>query len=104
MMHKKDFLKKLILSEYLPMFFYKPKIYKILSNEEMVKKNIYFCSQTLIKIHPNFDEIINKILIKDKKAKIFFIKDKTKIISKKLLKDSKKAFRQTMKELVLLIN
>ena len=88
---QKRFSEKLILSEYLPMFFYKPKIYKILSNEEMVKKNIYFCSQTLIKIHPNFDEIINKILIKDKKAKIFFIHDKTKIISKKLFERFKKS-------------
>ena len=81
---------RLILLENLPMYFYKPKIYKVLSKEEMVKKNIYFCSQTLIKIHPNFDEVIDKILIKDKKAEIFFIQDKSSIISKKLFKRFKK--------------
>ena len=87
---QKRFSEKLVLSEYLPMFFYKPKIYKTLSAEEIVKKNIYFCSQTLIKIHPNFDEIINKILIKDKKATIFFIRDEPEIISNKLFKRFKK--------------
>ena len=87
---QKRFSEKLILFDYLPMFFYKPKIHNILSREEMTKKNIYFCSQSLIKIHPNFDEIINKILIKDKKAKIFFIQDKSRIISKKLFERFKK--------------
>ena len=82
----KRFSEKLILSDYLPMYFYKPKIKNILSENEIVKKNIYFCSQNLIKIHPHFDEIIGKILTKDKKSKIFFIKDKNKIMSKKLLK------------------
>tara|TARA_B100000767_G_C19583589_1_gene458376 strand:+ start:19 stop:798 length:780 start_codon:yes stop_codon:yes gene_type:complete len=87
---QKKFSEKLILFEHLPMYFYKPKINKTLSKEEMIKRNIYFCSQTLIKVHPNFDEIINKILTKDKKAKIFFIQDKSKIISKKLFERFKK--------------
>ena len=80
------FSEKLILSDYLPMYFYKPKIKNILPEKEIVKKNLYFCSQNLMKIHPHFDEIIGKILKKDKKSKIFFIKDKNEIISKKLLK------------------
>jgi protein O-GlcNAc transferase len=80
------FSEKLILSNYLPMYFYKPKIKNILSNSEIVKKNIYFCSQNLIKIHPHFDEVIEKILIKDKKAKILFIKDKEELIFEKLIK------------------
>ena len=82
----KRFSEKLILSDYLPMYFYKPKIKNILPEKEIVKKNFYFCSQNLMKIHPHFDEIIGKILKKDKKSKIFFIKDKNEIISKKLLK------------------
>jgi predicted O-linked N-acetylglucosamine transferase (SPINDLY family) len=82
----KRFSEKLILSDYLPMYFYKPKIKNILSEKEIVKKNFYFCSQNLMKIHPHFDEIIGKILKKDKKSKIFFIKDKREIMSKKLLK------------------
>ncbi len=83
---QKRFSEKLILSDYLPMYFYKPKIKNILSEKEIVKKNVYFCSQNLMKIHPHFDEIIGKILTKDKKSKIFFIKDKNGIMSKKLLK------------------
>ena len=87
---QKRFSEKLILFENLPMYFYKPKIYKTLSRQEMIKKNIYFCSQTLIKVHPKFDEIIDKILIKDKNAKIFFIQDESKIISKKLFERFRK--------------
>ena len=68
------------------MYFYKPKIKNILLNSEITKKNIYFCSQNLIKIHPHFDEIVEKILNKDKKAKIFFIKDKEELIFEKLIK------------------
>ena len=56
----------------------------------MVNKNLYFCSQSLIKIHPHFDEILKKILKKDKKAKILFIKDKKEILVKKLKKRFKK--------------
>ncbi len=82
----KKFSETLILSDYLPMYFYKPKINNILSDKEISKKNIYFCSQNLIKVHHHFDEILGKILDKDKKAKIFFIKDKEEIISNKLNK------------------
>ena len=82
----KRFSEKLILSDYLPMYFYKPKIKNILPEKEIIKKNLYFCSQNLMKIHPHFDEIIGKILTRDKKSKIFFIKDKNEIISKKLIK------------------
>ena len=87
---QEKFSEKLILSDYLPMYFYKPKIRNILSEDEIVKKNFYFCSQNLMKMHPNFDEIVGKILNKDKKSKIFFIKDNDEIMSKKLLKRFKK--------------
>ena len=56
----------------------------------MIKKNVYFCSQNLMKFHPHFDEIIAKILRKDKKAKILFIKDKSEILSKKIIDRFKK--------------
>ena len=47
------------------MYFYKPVIrLEKLNKDELTKKNIYFCSQTLIKIHPHFDNIIKKILMK----------------------------------------
>jgi len=87
---KNRFSEKLILSDYLPMYFYKPEVPKLLSYEQLTKKNKYFCSQNLIKVHPHFDEIINKILKEDKKAEIIFIKDKEEVISKKLFERFKK--------------
>ena len=87
---QKKFSEKLILSDYLPMYFYKPKIQKKLLDDQMIKKNVYFCSQNLMKFHPHFDEIIAKILRKDKKAKILFIKDKNEILSKKIIDRFKK--------------
>jgi len=38
-----------------------------------------------MKLHPQFDDIIGKILKKDKKAKILFIKDRYEILSKKII-------------------
>ena len=87
---EKRYSEKVILLEHLPMFFYKPKVLNILPKEELIKKNTYFCSQNLMKVHPHFDEIINKILKGDKKAKIIFIKDKDEVISKKLFERFKK--------------
>ena len=90
---QKFYSEKLLLSNYLPMYFYEPKISKRLSEDQMVNKNLYFCSQSLIKIHPHFDEILKKILEKDKKAKILFIKDKKEILEKKLKKRFKKIIK-----------
>ena len=74
--HDKDyFSEKFLYLKKLPMFFYNPIIQKKLNDEEILNNNIYFCSQTLIKFHPHFDEIINRILKKDKKAKLFIIQD-----------------------------
>ena len=87
---KKSFSEKLILFNYLPMFFYKPIINKRLKKDEIIKKNIYFCSQSLFKIRPDFDLVIKKILAKDKNAKILFIKDKNQIIKKRLFERIKK--------------
>ena len=80
---------KLLLSKYLPMYFYKPNIKKIDDND-ISKNNIYSCPQTMFKIHPDFDEIIKKILLEDKKAKIYFIKDKDDILFKKFYERIKK--------------
>ena len=90
---QKFYSEKLLLSNYLPMYFYEPKISKKLLDDEIVNKNLYFCSQSLIKIHPHFDEILKKILEKDKKAKILFIKDKKEILEKKLKKRFKKIIK-----------
>ena len=87
---KNRFSEKLILSEYLPMYFYKPNVLNLLSANQLIIKNKYFCSQNLVKVHPHFDQIIKKILKEDKKAQIIFIKDKNEIISKKLFERFKK--------------
>lgn len=70
---------KVLLPEHLPMFFFKPKIS---FKKKIFKKKLYCCSQTMIKMHPDFDEIIIKIIKKDPKSKILFIKDKDKILYK----------------------
>jgi len=86
---QRHYSETLILSDYLPMYFYKPIIPKI-SDDEISKSNIYSCPQTLFKIHPEFDEIIIKILKEDIKAEIFLINDKQKILAKKIFLRIKK--------------
>jgi len=81
---QKHYSEKLVLSDFLPMYFYKPIIPKI-SDDEISKSNIYSCPQTLFKIHPEFDEIIIKILKEDSKAIIYLINDKEKILARKIL-------------------
>ena len=80
--YQNNYSEKVLLSNYLPMYFYKPKITFSLKKEDILSKNIYSCPQSLFKMHPSFDEAIKKILIKDKKAKIIFIKDRKEILSK----------------------
>lgn len=78
-----NYSEKLILSDYLPMYFYKPKVSRIF-DEEISKSNIYSCPQALFKIHPDFDDVILKILEKDLKGQIYLIHDSEKILSKKI--------------------
>ena len=82
--YEERYSEKVLLSNYLPMYFYEPKVLNKLKNEELNIKNHYSCPQSLFKMHPSFDEVIRKILIKDKKAKITFIKDREEILSKML--------------------
>jgi len=86
------YTEKLILSNYLPMYFYRPEIDESIKLEKNIlsQRNMYCCPQTLIKLHPDFDEIIKKILIKDKKAKIFLLKDPKNILSNSIFNRIKK--------------
>ncbi len=88
--YQKKFSEKVLLSNYLPMYFYKPKISFALKKEDIIGKNIYSCPQSLFKMHPSFDEAIKKILNKDKKAQIFFIKDRKENLSKMFFERLKK--------------
>jgi len=86
---KNHYTEELILMDHLPMYFFKPKIKKI-DDDELVSKNIYSCPQTLFKIHPDFDNVISKILKNDKNAKIYFIKGKEISFTKKTFERLKK--------------
>ena len=98
------YTEKLILTDYLPMYFYKPKIDENIKLEENIlsQRNVYCCPQTLIKFHPNFDEIFKKILIKDKKAKIFLLKDPKNILSNSILNRIKKKLGSNIDRFVFL--
>ncbi len=85
-----NFSEKLINLDYMPMYYYTPKINNLISKDELSKKNIYSCPQTLQKIHPEFDIIISGILQKDKNAEIYFIKDIYKSLYLRLLERFKK--------------
>ena len=89
--YKKNYSEKVLLSKYLPMYFYKPKVINNLKDELLVNKNIYSCPQNLIKMHPSFDFAIKEILSKDKKANVYFIKDKNENITKKFFNRLKKS-------------
>tara|TARA_Y100001970_G_scaffold288281_1_gene415139 strand:- start:1637 stop:3331 length:1695 start_codon:yes stop_codon:yes gene_type:complete len=84
--YEMNYSEKVLLANYLPMYFFKPKIHKILSKDQLTKKKIYFCSQSLIKMHPKFDEFIKKILAKDKRGKVIFINNRNKFLTKQFYK------------------
>jgi len=73
---EKFYIEKLIKFKNFNSFYVKPKYFdqKNKLNFNTTDK-VYFCPQSLIKILPDFDILIKKILLEDKKAKIFFIKD-----------------------------
>ena len=83
---QKHYSEKLLLMNYLPMVYPKPIVKKKLSKNDLQKKNIYSCPQTLFKIHPDFDQIIFDIIEIDKKAIVYLIKDRNKVWYKKLIK------------------
>jgi len=95
---------KLILTDSLPMYFYKPIVDESikLENKDLSNRNIYCCPQSLIKIHPDFDEVIKKILMKDKKAKIFLLKDPKNILSNSIFNRIKKKIGKNIDRFIFL--
>ena len=87
---QKNFSEKLIHLDYMPMYYYTPQINNKINKDQLSKKNIYSCPQTLQKIHPDFDLIIGGILQKDKKALIYFIKDLNQTLYLRLIERFKK--------------
>lgn len=64
----------------LPTYYYKPPIPEQIKPRQHFNlkedSNIYLCAQNVRKVHPDFDQIVFKILEKDPKAQILFIGDK----------------------------
>ena len=88
----KIFTEKILYLKNLPMYFYKPILNNPLIKKETISKNLYFCSQSMVKFHPHFDLILNKILSEDKKAKIYLIDNK------KLGKKFKKRLKENINQ------
>ena len=70
--YQEKYSEKVILSNLLPLYIYKPEVKSKLDKDQLSKKNIYSCPQAIFKMHPSFDKAIKKILTKDRKAEIFF--------------------------------
>ena len=87
---QKNFSEKLLYLDYMPMYYFVPKIHNKIDKDKLSKNNIYSCPQTLQKIHPDFDLIIGGIHEKDKKAIIYFIKDVNQIFYLRLIERFKK--------------
>ena len=83
------------------MYLSKPNIKKI-DDDEIKSNNVYSCPQTLFKLHPDFDEVIFEILKKDKKAKIFFIKDKDRVFYKKIFNRFQKKITQEINRITFI--
>ena len=90
---------KLIFLDHM-LYYYKPETSLTLNSDSMNNQNIYSCPQTLFKIHPDFDQMIKQILVKDRKAKIYFIKDSNKTLFKKLIARFKKTIGSDMDRII----
>lgn len=89
---------KLLLTKTLPMYLQKPIIF----NKRKIKKfykHLYCCPQTIIKLHPDFDEIIIKISKLDPRSKFVFIKDKDQILYKFFKSRIKKKSENILKKI-----
>ena len=99
---QKHYSEKLLLMNYLPMVYTKPCTKRKLTEDELAKKNIYSCPQTLFKIHPDFDQIIFDILERDKKGVVYLIKDRNKVWYKKLIKRLSKNKKYDSKKIIFM--
>jgi protein O-GlcNAc transferase len=94
---QKFYSEKLINFNNFTSFYEVPNFYrKDFSLNGFEKYNVYFCSQSLFKILPDFDEILKKILEKDKKAQIIFIRDQWNVWNKILFNRWKKSISRNL--------
>ena len=102
--YEERFSEKVILSDSLPMFYYKPKVKKLLKEEQINKTSKYSCPQTLFKLHPDFDKIIEGIQKEDKNSVFYFIKDPKKILYKIFIERLKKNSKIDLDKIIFLEN
>jgi len=102
--YKERFSEKVILSDSLPMFYYKPKVKNLLKEDQINKTNIYSCPQTLFKLHPDFDKIIEGIQREDKNSVFYFIKDPKKTLYKIFIDRLKKNPKIDLDKIIFLEN
>ena len=87
---------QLILLNKLPTYYAKPPVPITLKPKSAFglsgEGRYYLCAQNLRKVHPDFDVLVEAILIKDPEATVLFIEDKRSPITQKL----RDRFKQTM--------
>jgi len=74
---KKKYSEKLIRLNQFPLYYEPPKNIKLKKKRKDFnlpeKANLYGCPQSLFKIHPDFDQILKEILLKDPNGYLIFI-------------------------------
>jgi protein O-GlcNAc transferase len=94
------YTEKLFNLKYLPTYYYRPKVPTELKPRSYFNLsedvNIYFCSQTLLKVHPDFDQAVKQILEKDPSGIVLFLKDRQKHIDSLI----EKRLNQTCSEVI----
>jgi protein O-GlcNAc transferase len=74
------YTEKLVRFRHLPVYFYRPVVPQPLKTRADLALeenfNLYFCSQNLRKVHPDFDRLAGEILRRDPQGIVLFVEDK----------------------------
>lgn len=72
-----EYTEKLHRFSVLPAYFERPKDPEPQERQDFgfsAQDHLYFCAQTLLKIHPDFDVVVREILRRDPQAQVIFLK------------------------------
>ena len=93
---KEHYTECLFLPKRLVTYFYRQEQPKEISSREKFRLsgdyNLYVCPQSIFKFHPDFDDILGKILRQDPKGLLVLIEGKYKHITETLFERFKKVF------------
>jgi len=88
--YQNHYSEEVVLFENLPTHYYrikKPEGLKTRRDFGLPEdKNIYLCAQSIIKAHPDFDELLRGILVQDDQALVCFLSPKQQELKKSLLR------------------